>query len=200
MSDQQQTATVVANDGPAQDAVAAAVLATQMAIIDQAVRTARIQGWCGQFEEVMRGLFPDGPPDGSADFVDSDGWSCRGYNREGYNEQGFNAEGYDREGFTRDGRDAEGYDRNGYNRYGWTREGRDREGRSLTDPAIRAEYRYDRYGYDREGYNDRGMDRTGRTREWYAERNQDGFMYRLETNQWGERLLIHLTTGEERYI
>ena len=148
---------VVANDGPAADAVAAAVLDAQMRIIDAAVRQARDNGWCREFEAIMGRLFPDGPPDGSKVFVDSDGLSCRGLDRDGYNQRGLDEEGYDREG-----RDRNGYDRDGYDRRGWNREGRNRDGQDRNDPAL---YGFDYFGYDRDGYNAEGRDPWGHTRE-----------------------------------
>lgn len=157
------------------------VLATQMMIIDRAVRSARDHEWCGEFERVMRQVFPDGPPDGGREFVDSDGWSCRGMDRDGYDRDGRNRDGYDRDGYDyrdrdRDGYDRDGYSYDGYNRDGWNRDGYDRHG--FTRDGIhartglhrdsdeyRARFRYDAWGYDRDGYNRHGVDREGNRRD-----------------------------------
>jgi len=180
MIDQQQDTVITANDGPAADAVAAAVLAAQMKIVDVAVRNARSNSWCEEFERIMGQIFPDGPPDGAAQFVDSDGWSCRGLDRDGYNRDGLDRNGYNRDGYNQEGFNQDGYDRQGFNRRGWNREGRNRDGRDRNDPAIRAQYGYDYYGNDREGYNRNGNDPWGRSREENAELGLDP--YRFDSN------------------
>lgn len=176
MSDQQHT--TVTAEAPA-DPVAAAVLAARMAIIDAAVRRSREQSWCGEFESIMRGLFPDGPPDGSKEFVDSDGWSCRGLDRDGYNEDGWDSDGYNRTGYNRHGYDRGGFDRDGWNQRGWNREGIHRDGRDRNSPELQAVYRFDGQGFDRDGYNRRGQDRFGYTREYNEAR---GGFYRFDEN------------------
>ena len=204
--DQQATTTMVSTEDT--DPVRAAVIAAQMAIIDQAVRTSRDNGWCGEFERAMRIIFPDGPPDGSTEFVDSDGLSCRGYDREGYNRDGLDRRGYDREGYNRDGYNRDGYDREGYNRYGrdrdgydregfnadgWNRDGYNRDGLHRDSPeyaaVVAASYRFDRFGYDREGFNSRGQTRNGLSRE-DAQAHAD-VIYRYAVNDNGYRLDVN---------
>jgi hypothetical protein len=154
MSEQQQTL-ITPNDGPAADAVAQAVLAAQMAIIDAAVRESRRQGWCTEFERIMGTLFPDGPPDGSAEYVDSDGWSCRDVDRDGYDRNGFHSQtGRNREGYDRAGWDAEGFNINGVDANGWRRDGWNADHTINRDSdEYRARFRFNRNGYDRDGYN-----------------------------------------------
>lgn len=180
MSDQQQDTVITANDGPAADAVAAAVLAAQNRIIDAAVRRARRDGWCTTFESVMSDLFPEGPPAGGTEFVDSDGWSCRGYDRDGYDASGRDDHGRDRDGWSRDGWDRDGYGRDGYNRRGWNRDGLNRDGRDRNSPEVQAVYRYDGWGYDREGFNASGTDRNGYDR---ATVEAQGGVYRFDENR-----------------
>jgi hypothetical protein len=160
------------------------VLAVQMAIIDRAIREARAQGWCGEFDRAMARIFPDGPPDGSTMFVDSDGWSCHWYDRDGfhrdsgtdrygYGRDGYDGAGYDRDGWSREGRnrygyDRDGYDANGYDRYGWSRDSVNRDGYTRDSDEYRARFRFDRWGYDRDGYDRNGRDRQSLTREQRA--------------------------------
>lgn len=161
MSDQQSTVT----DRPVwwtvpDDPTAAAVLDAQMRIIDAAVRSARRHDWCTSFEAVMERAFPDGPPDGSVEFVDSDGYSCRGRDREGYDQSGYNADGFNREGFNYDGYDREGYGRDGFNAAGWSRDGWNREHTVNRDSEeYRARFKYDGQGYDADGFNREGRHR-----------------------------------------
>jgi hypothetical protein len=188
----QDDTVITTNDGPPADAVAAAVLAAQMRIIDVAVRNARTAGWCEEFERIMGQLFPEGPPDGSREFVDSDGLSCRGYDRDGYDRNGldrggWNRDGYDRRGYDRDGYDRDGWDHTGYNRDGYNRDGYDvdgfnadgftREGVHRDSPEYRLRFRYDAQGYDRDGYDHGGYSRWGRTREQEQAR---GGVYRYD--------------------
>ena len=184
MIDQQQDTVITPNDGPAQDAVtvavSAAVLAAQMKIIDVAVRNARAQSWCGEFERIMGQIFPDGPPDGAAQFVDSEGWSCRGLDRDGYNRNGLDRDGYNRDGYNQDGFDRDGYDRQGFNRRGWNRDGLNRDGRDRNDPAVRTQYPFDYYGNDRDGYNRNGNDPWGRTREENAAAGLDPYRFDVD--------------------
>lgn len=177
-------------------AVDPAVLAAQMAIIDKAVRSARSHSWCGQFESTMAHVFPDGPPDGSREFVDSDGFSCRGYDRDGYNRDGLDELGYNREG-----RDGAGFDRDGFNVEGWDRNGRDRDGYNVdgvdrtgftregvhaatgfhrNSDEFRARFRFDRYGYDRDGFDRHGYDREGLNR---AQAEARGGVFRFDENR-----------------
>jgi len=172
------------------------VLTVQMAIIDRAVREARAQGWCGEFDRAMARIFPDGPPDGSTMFVDSDGWSCHGYDRDGFHrDSGTDREGYDRNGYTQDGynrqglnrqglnrygRDADGYDADGYDAGGWNRDGVHRGGYRRDSDEYRAQFRFDRWGYDRDGYDRSGHDRQSLTREQRAA--LDGVLYRYNWN------------------
>jgi hypothetical protein len=171
MSDQQ---TLISTDT---DPGAAVVAAEQARIIDAAVRASRQAGWCGEFEAVMRALFPDGPPGGGTEFVDSDGWSCRGRDRDGYNQDGRDQEGRDRDGYNGRGYDRDGYDRGGYDQAGWNREGIHRDGRDSNAPEYRARFQYDQYGYDRAGFNDRGVNRDGYTREQVLAREPDVYRY-----------------------
>lgn len=190
-----------------EDVVAAAVLATQMSIIDVAVRHARRQGWCGEFDTIMGQLFPDGPPDGAKEFVDSDGRSCHGYDRDGYAENGYDRQGYDREGYTpngmdrdgynREGFDRHGYGRDGYNRDGWDRAGFDRNGVHTTglrrdSDEWRARFRYDRYGYDREGFDRNGRNVRGLTREQVAEHADSLYVY-----EWVDRYGLATADGRD---
>ena len=159
------------------ETVAEAVLSTQMAIIDAAVRASREQGWCGEFENAMRVIFPDGPPDGGREFTDSDGVSCRGYDRDGFR-NGYDRDGFDRDGFTgagynregrdRDGRDRYGRDRDGIDRDGYDAAGFNRDGVSRDSEEYRARFRYNSRGYDRDGFDRHGRDPFGRTREQCA--------------------------------
>ena len=196
MSDQ-ATVDVVSNE----DTIKAAVLATQMAIIDVAVRQARTQSWCGEFERIMGQLFPDGPPDGSKEFTDSDGWSCRGLDRDGFNRNGYDSDGFMRDGYSEpapDGRDRQGLDRQGWSRDGYGRDGfhretgRDRAGfdrdgvhttgvRRDSD-EYRARFRFDRNGYDRDGFTRTGRNRQGLTREQVAEYGEQLFVYEWDEN------------------
>lgn len=182
MSDQQQDTVITANDGPAADAVAAAVLATQLKIIDVAVRRARDQSWCEAFEAIMAELFPDGPPGGGTEFVDSDGWSCRGHDRDGYGRNGLDRDDRDRDGRDRNGYDRDGYDRDGYNNAGWNREGIHRDGRDRNSPEVQAEYCFDYYGFDRDGYNRNGRDPWNRTREQNATAGPSHNPYRFNAH------------------
>lgn len=205
MSDQQNTVimeatSVVPNDGPAADAVKAAEVAVAMKIIDQAIRSARTNGWCGEFDNLMRQTFPDGPPDGSREFVDSDGWSCRGYDRDGFNRDGFNAEGRDREGRDPHGYDTDGYDRDGYTRHGYDRDGWNREHTvNVNSPEYRARFRYDRRGYDVDGFNEAGRDRNGYTRA--QRRDMDATTYVFDTDGYDVNgVNIHGENREGRYV
>lgn len=150
-----------------EDPQAAAVLEAQMRIIDAAVRSARRHDWCSSFEAVMNQAFPDGPPDGSAEYVDSDGISCRGLDRNGFRAQrgdGFDVWGLDSEGYNRGGRDRDGFDRDGRDALGFNRDGVNRDGLHRDSDEYRARFRYDRYGYDRDGFNRDGYDREGMPR------------------------------------
>lgn len=171
MSDQQ---TLISEE------TAAAVLAAQMRIIDAAVRQARRSGWCDEFERIMDQLFPDGPPDGSKDYVDSDGWSCRGRDRDGRDADGYDRDGYDRDGYDRRGYDQDGYSRGGYDQNGWNREGLNLEGQDRNSPEVRARYRFNYHGYDRDGYRPNGLDPWGHDREWNAAHGVDP--YRFDEN------------------
>jgi len=203
MIDQQQDTVITANDGPAADAVAAAVLAAQMKIIDAAVRNARQAQWCEEFERIMRELFPNGSPDGSAEFVDSDGVSCRGldregrdsegfdrqgWNRDGYNRRGFDRDGFNRDGFNRYGRDRDGYDPQGFNAQGFNREGFNADGLHVNSPEYRERFKYDAWGFDRDGFNSYGQDRQGYERAAVEDR---GGVFRFDdrgrdvTGQYG---------------
>ena len=165
-----------------EDSTAAAVLDAQMRIIDAAVRSARRHEWCTSFESVMNQAFPGGPPDGSAEYVDSDGVSCRGVDRNGFTIRrgdGFDAWGWDGDGYDRGGRDRDGYDRDGYDRNGFNRDGVNRDGLHRDSDEYRARFRYDRYGYDRDGYNRDGYDRDGTPR---ATVEAQGGVYRFDEN------------------
>lgn len=181
------------------DPTAAAVLDAQMRIIDAAVRSARRHDWCTSFEAVMALAFPDGPPDGSSQFVDSDGWSCRGYDREGFNEYGTDADGYDREGF-RDGRDRDGYDRDGFDRTGFSRDGWNRERTISRDSdEYRERFRFDRHGYGRDGFNASGLNRNGYTREEQARLDLATYVY--DSDGYNVRGVTHSGYDREgRYI
>jgi hypothetical protein len=192
-------APLVANDGPVADVVAQEVLAAKMKIIDTAVRQARASGWCEEFENIMGQLFPDGPPDGNKEFVDSDGRSCRGYDRDGFHENGYDREGYDREGFNQNGRDREGYDREGWNAQDWNREGWNRDHTINRDSdEYRARFRFNRNGYDVDGFNrdgvhrDSGMDRE-RHAQYVAEQARTVYTFDADgydvngLNRYGER-------------
>jgi hypothetical protein len=185
MSEQQQTL-IMPNDGPAADAVAQAVLAAQMAIIDAAVREARRQGWCQEFERIMGTLFPSGPPDGSVEYVDSDGLSCRNLDREGYD---------------RNGRDAEGYNRAGVDAAGWTRDGWNADHTINRDSdEYRARFKYDARGYDRDGFDRYGQHRdTGLTRAEHEAHmaRQDRTQYTFDENGYDVNGLNRY--GERRY-
>lgn len=173
MSDQASTVETTVDE-----TVAAAVLAAQMTIIDAAVRQSRSQGWCERFEEIMGQLFPDGPPDGSKEFVDSDGWSCRNIDRDG-----FNRDGYDREGFNRDGFNGSGWGRDGFHREtgrdraGFDREGVREDGLRKDSDEYRARFKFNRSGYDREGYDRDSRNRDGLTREQVAEYGDQLYIY-----------------------
>ena len=191
---------VVANDGPAADAVKAAEVAVAMRIIDQAIRSARNQGWCTEFDNLMAQTFPDGPPDGSKEFVDSDGWSCRGFDRDGYNRDGLDSDGRDR-----DGRNARGYDRDGYDRDGYTVHGYDRDGWNrertinINSPEYRARFRYDARGYDQAGFNANGLDRNGYGREEKARLDERTYVF--DTDGWDVNgVNRHGETRDGRYV
>jgi hypothetical protein len=162
------------------------------------VRQARNASWCGEFERIMDSLFPEGPPDGSKEYVDSDGWSCRGLDRDGFDRDGMDRDGYDRDGYNCDGRDRqgcdrEGWDRDGYGRDGYHREtGRDRSGfdrdglhsagyRRDSD-EYRARFRFNRFGRDRDGFDRRGRNQDGLTREQISEHGESLFVY-----EWDDR-------------
>jgi hypothetical protein len=182
MLDQAETTVtpVVANDGPAADACAAAVLATRLQIIDVAVRRARDEAWCEQFEAIMDSLFPDGMPGGGTEFVDSDGFSCRNRDRDGYDQQGYDRDGVNRDGYNARGYDRDGYNRDGYNRQGWNRQGLNRDGRDRNSPEVRAQYGFDYYGYDRDGYNAAGYDVWGHTREVNERAGTDPYRFNAD--------------------
>lgn len=148
----------------------AAVLAEQRRIIDAAVRQARANSWCEEFERIMGGLFPDGPPDGDKEFVDSDGQSCRGRDRMGFDRYGFDREGRNREGFDQNGYDRDGFNRDGVDQYGWSRDGWNADHTINRDSdEYRARFRYDPRGYDADGFTAQGVHRnTGLNREQHA--------------------------------
>src|SRR6185436_1946826 len=75
------------------------------AIIDKAVRAARNNGWCGEFERALAAIFPEGSGQPRGDWYDTHGRSCRGYDHEGFDPFGFDTAGRDRDGYDRDGRD-----------------------------------------------------------------------------------------------
>jgi hypothetical protein len=155
------------------DAVQSAVLAAQMAIIDAAVRQARNASWCGEFERIMDSLFPEGPPDGSKEYVDSDGWSCRGLDRDGFDRDGMDRDGYDRDGYHREtGRDRSGFDRDGLHSAGYRRD----------SDEYRARFRFNRFGRDRDGFDRRGRNQDGLTREQISEHGESLFVY-----EWDDR-------------
>ena len=152
-----------------EDPTAAAILDAQMRIIDAAVRSARRHDWCGSFENVMNQAFPDGPPDGSNEYVDSDGVSCRGRDRNGHDtgtgrDGPYDVWGRNAAGFDRMGRDRDGYDTNGRDALGFNRDGMNRDGLHRDSDEYRARFRYDYRGYDREGYNRDGYDWEGHPR------------------------------------
>lgn len=160
----------------------------QLEMIDKAVRAARNGGWCEEFERAMRRIFPDGHPDGGeALWLDSDGFTCRGFDREGFNTAGFDQRGYDREGFNAAGLNHNGYDREGFNRHGFNDAGYDRNG--FTSEGIHRDgydiagntvgspeheawlFRFDANGYDADGFNYYGMHReSGLSRVEHARR------------------------------
>jgi hypothetical protein len=175
------------------DPTAAAILDAQMRIIDAAVRSARRHDWCSSFEAVMNQAFPDGPPDGSAEYVDSDGISCRGMDRNGYaarsGDDEFDVWGRDAGGYDRGGRDRDGYGRDGFDAAGFNRDGVNRDGLRRDSEEYRARFRYDRYGYDRDGYNQEGYDREGNPR---ATVEVQGGVYRFDAEGYD-------TVGYNRY-
>lgn len=128
---------------------------TTLAEMDRAVRYARKQGYCSSFDRIAAVTF--GVPENEV--VDSEGFSCGGYNREGFNSDGRNRDGYDKDGFNYDNRDKDGFDREGFDRYGLNKDGVDKDGRD--------KFRFDVNGYDPEGY-DYTSNRRRASRDWYA--------------------------------
>ena len=169
-----------------------AIKEQQRILIDRLVRAARTEGWCGEFERSMAVIFPDGHPDtGATDpgaWLDSDGFTCRGFDRDGYNMQGLHRDtgrdraGYDRDGYDHNGRNRDGYDRRGWDVDGYDRDGRnadglDRDGRdpngfTVEDPGhLDWVYRFDANGYDADGFDRRGRHMTtGLSRADHANR------------------------------
>ena len=177
----------------------------QVRIIAASVREARDQGWCPEWDRLMRATFPNVP---ESQWLDSDGYDRQGYDREGRTPDGYDRDGYDRDGFTRGGYDRDGYDRQGYNHRGYNREGFDRNGYDQQgfNPAgvnrdglardsdeYRARFRYDRAGYDRDGFH--GTDgthyTTGETREEYDRRRADDAEFRFDRNGYDREGLTH---------
>jgi hypothetical protein len=124
-------------------------------VMDRAVRKSRQKYWCDIFDKFSPEIFGVS----KNHVVDSDGFSCRGYDKNGFNSEGYNIEGYNQEGRDSNGRDIEGRDIEGYDRRGFNKEGFNKEGRD--------KYSYDRNGYDREGYDGYGC-RSRSDRAWYA--------------------------------
>lgn len=156
----ESTATTEAPEGTA-------LSETTLAEMDRAVRYARKQGYCTEFDRIASVTF--GVP--ANEVVDSDGFTCGGYNREGFNSEGWNREGYNAEGFNYDGWDKEGYNKEGYDRYGLNKDGVDVNGRD--------KYRFDYNSYDPEGYDYSGNRRRA-SRAWYekqAEKPETDFRF-----------------------
>jgi hypothetical protein len=149
------------------------------AIIDRAVRAARANGWCGQFEGAMREAFPEGSGQPFGEWFDSDGRTCRGMDREGYSSDGFHhVTGLDRTGFNRYQVDAEGYSRDGWHQdTRLNRDGFNRQGLHVDSDDYRALYRYDQAGYAVDGYNSRGFDRSGYDRDGFNRHGENWYGY-----------------------
>lgn len=124
-------------------------------VMDRAVRAARKNFWCESFDSIAASVFNVS----ANDVVDSDGFSCKGYNRQGFNAEGWNRDGFNAEGFNKSGFNAKGFDKEGYDRYGLNKDGVDRKGRD--------KYRFDSEGFDQDGYDWYGSRRRA-NRDWYA--------------------------------
>lgn len=139
------------------DPVATAIREIQLRVEDKATREARRRQWCGEFDQVLMGMFPNGPIDQvecpdcnragyqSPPWRDSDGKDCRGH----------------------DVRDQDGYDRAGYDINGWNRDGLNAAGERRDDLT---RFRFTREGFDQDGYNRDGANAWGFTREQQAQR------------------------------
>lgn len=179
-------------DVASREVAAEAIKEQQRLLIDRLVRAARIESWCGEFERSMAVIFPDGHPDtGATDpgaWLDSDGFTCRGFDRDGYNMQGlhrdtgrdrggydsagYDANGRNRAGLDRNGRDVDGFDADGRNADGFDRDGRDPNGFTVDEPGhLDWLYRFDANGYDADGFDHRGRHSvTGLSRTDHANR------------------------------
>jgi hypothetical protein len=169
-----------ATDVAVTDEVAAALAEQKAKIIDAAVREARANSWCGEFERVLRRIFPEGSGQPEGDWYDSDGVSCRGYDTEGFHvETGLNRAGFDRDGYNRNGRNAQGYDHGGLDTQGFNRDGLHvATGITRDSDEYRARFKWDHRGLDFEGFDASGYDPNGSTREQRARAcvyDEDGY-------------------------
>ena len=161
------------------NALAPEVLADRQRLVNAAVRYARNNGLCTEFERALRVLMPEmGTADqyGEMAWFDTDGVSCRGTAPQGALPQ-YNSNGWD----------GDGFDRDGYSRYGCNRDGltRYQVEHANDEPA----YRFDARGYDENGRDARGYDRDGLDPDGY---NSNGY-YR----NGGDRRQGRPATAEE---
>lgn len=152
MSDDQTVTTDDVEIRELTDPVAEAIRDIQLRVEDKATREAARRQWCGEFDQVLMGMFPDGPVDKtecatcrsngyqSPPWRDSDGQDCRGHLV----------------------RDRDGYDRAGYDAGGWNRDGVNAAGERLDDPA---RYQYTAEGYTADGFNREGVNQWGFNRD-----------------------------------
>jgi hypothetical protein len=161
---------------------------TLQALVDRAVRAARVSGYCDQFENVMRAVLPEFVITGSDRYgsrlnraFDTEGLSCRGEtiasvlrgggrNRSAlvYGPDGYCADDdRDRDGFSRIGYDVNGYDAEGFtsssNRDGYYRTG-------FNTQSVYREWETDGLPAPDEEQRQTGWDRRGR----YVHLDHDG--------------------------
>jgi len=162
------------------DPVAAALAEQKAKIIDAAVREARADSWCGEFERVLQRIFPEGSGQPNGDWYDSDGMTCRGRDLEGFDAQGWDAEGYGRDTFNPQGRDRAGFHRDtGLDLAGFNRDGvHQLTGIRRDSEEYTSRFRYDTSGYGVDGFNAENINRNGSTREQRARAcvyDEDGY-------------------------
>lgn len=151
------------------DPVAAALAEQKAKIIDAAVREARRNSWCSEFERVLARIFPEGSGQPNGDWYDSDGMTCRGIDLEGFNSAGWDVDGYGRDGYNAYGLDRQGFNAQGVDQAGFGRDGVHLQtGIRRDSEEYTSRFRYDIRGYGVDGFTAEGTNRDGYTREQRA--------------------------------
>jgi hypothetical protein len=170
------------------DEVTAALTEQKLKIIDAAVREARSNSWCSEFERVLQRIFPEGSDQPRGEWFDSDGWTCRGYDLEGFDRNGWTQDGYNRDGYTRDGYDRDGYNADNVNVHGFTRDGLHvATGLHRDSDEFKARFIFDSRGYDFDGFNRDGRNRDGYTRQEWRDIRQNQCQYDADGYNWQGR-------------